>query len=68
MAALFEIEGIDGSGKGTQSSILESQLREMGYQAATISFPRYTSTAFGQLIGQFLNGQFGTLENVSTLR
>jgi dTMP kinase len=63
-ACLIAIEGIDGSGKGTQSRILVERLRQSGRKVELISFPRYEETFFGRLIGSFLNGQFGTLDQV----
>lgn len=64
MACLIAVEGIDGSGKGTQSARLVEALRSAGHSAALLSFPRYQDTRFGQQIGRFLNGQFGELDQV----
>ena len=64
MAVLIAIEGIDGSGKGTQSALITQRLNDLGYQTSRIQFPRYTETCFGQAIGDFLNGRFGSLEDV----
>ena len=58
------MEGIDGSGKGTQARRLHERLVESGSRAALISFPRYESTLFGKAVGDFLNGRFGTLDQV----
>ncbi|QDU36867.1 Thymidylate kinase [Maioricimonas rarisocia] len=65
MALLVAIEGIDGSGKGTQAARLQQSLNESGRPAALISFPRYDQTAFGRKIGDFLNGRFGRLDEVN---
>ncbi|MFG0295069.1 MAG: dTMP kinase [Maioricimonas sp. JB045] len=65
MALLVAIEGIDGSGKGTQAARLQQSLESAGRTAALISFPRYDQTAFGQRIGEFLNGRFGKLDEVN---
>jgi dTMP kinase len=62
---LIDIEGIDGSGKGTQARALCDRLRASGVTARLISFPRYDATFFGHAIGEFLNGRFGTLDEVS---
>lgn len=67
MARLIDIEGIDGSGKGTQSRLLCQRLQDAGYSTQLISFPRYDATFFGQAIGEFLNGQFGELHAVHPL-
>lgn len=64
MATLIAIEGIDGAGKGTQAGRLVSSLREMGLTVDSLQFPRYSATAFGSAIGDFLNGRFGSLNEV----
>ncbi len=64
MTALIAIEGIDGSGKGTQSGLLTQRLIDLGYHTSSIQFPRYSATTFGKAIGDFLNGRFGSLEEV----
>lgn len=64
MATLIAIEGIDGSGKGTQSARLVKSLSELGYRVGMLQFPRYGATAFGTAIGDFLNGRFGELHQV----
>lgn len=65
MCELIVIEGIDGSGKGTQASRLLENLRATGRRCELFSFPRYRETRFGAMIGQFLNGRFGQLNEVS---
>ncbi|HAA48654.1 MAG TPA: dTMP kinase [Planctomycetaceae bacterium] len=65
MSFLIAIEGIDGSGKGTQARQLVDRLTSNGISNALLSFPRYSDTLFGAAIGQFLNGDFGPLENVA---
>lgn len=64
MAFLVAIEGIDGSGKGTQAQRLREALDAAGVQTALLSFPRYGQTRFGRAIGEFLNGKFGQLDQV----
>ncbi len=64
MSLLVVIEGIDGSGKGTQSALLRDRLLARGLKASLLSFPRYDATFFGQRIGDFLNGRFGQLNEV----
>ncbi len=64
MALLVVIEGIDGSGKGTQSARLRDRLLARGLRTSLLSFPRYAATFFGQRIGDFLNGRFGQLNEV----
>lgn len=64
MGLLVAIEGIDGSGKGTQAALLHRRLVESGHRAALLGFPRYSETFFGARIGDFLNGRFGRLDEV----
>lgn len=64
MAVLIAIEGIDGSGKGTQAGKLHERCLAAGIKASLIGFPRYTDTLFGKSIGDFLNGRFGKLDEV----
>ena len=64
MSTLIAIEGIDGAGKGTQATNLVQRLNAAGTSANSIQFPRYSSTTFGTAIGDFLNGKFGSLDEV----
>ena len=63
MAKLIVIEGIDGIGKGTQSKLLLERIAASGARTRLISFPVYDSP-FGAMIGEYLNGVYGTLEAV----
>lgn len=60
---LIALEGIDGSGKGTQVALLEKALVAQGHAVYSIGFPQYDSW-FGKMVGQFLNGDLGALETV----
>jgi len=62
---LIAIEGIDGSGKGTQAGRLHQKCQEQGVTSSLIGFPRYDQTLFGKSIGDFLNGRFGQLDEVN---
>lgn len=64
VATLVAVEGIDGSGKGTQTQLLQERLRSDGLTVARLQFPRYSETNFGHAIGDFLNGRFGSLDQV----
>lgn len=64
MATIIAIEGIDGAGKGTQSRQLVERLISFGVKATGLQFPRYSETTFGGAIGDFLNGRFGSLDQV----
>lgn len=60
---LIAIEGIDGSGKRTQLGLLAAELTTLGHSVYSTGFPQYNSW-FGQMVGRFLNGDFGPLETV----
>jgi dTMP kinase len=64
LGKLIAIEGVDGSGKRTQTDLLARALAARGVPCATFSFPRYGSF-FGKMIARFLNGEFGPLEAVN---
>lgn len=64
MTVLIAIEGIDGAGKGTQARRLVERLNGAGLRTAGLQFPRYSETTFGAAIGDFLNGRFGSLDQV----
>ena len=65
LGKLIAIEGIDGSGKRTQLDLLAAALTAAEGQHSVYStgFPQYDSW-FGKMVGQFLNGEFGTLDSV----
>jgi len=56
------IEGIDGSGKGTQAAALQ----RITEKSKVISFPRYTEF-YGRRVGEYLNGKYGQLDQVHPL-
>jgi len=57
------IEGIDGSGKRTQTEALARAFSSRGTAFTQISFPRYEGF-FGKLVARYLNGEFGSLTSV----
>jgi dTMP kinase len=57
------LEGIDGSGKGTQLEMLARAFESRGIAFNRVSFPRYVGF-FGKLVANFLNGEFGPLDDV----
>lgn len=59
MPKLIAIEGLDGSGKGTQSLILADKLTEMGYRVCTMSFPDYESEGSAP-VRMYLGGELGS--------
>lgn len=57
-AKLIAIEGSDGSGKQTQSILLEQNLRAMGYKVFRYAFPSYGEKQ-AKLAEEYLSGSFG---------
>jgi len=55
---LIVIEGLDGSGKATQSGMLLDALTAQGKRVRRISFPDYASDS-SALVKMYLAGQFG---------
>ena len=59
MGKLIVIEGLDGSGKGTQAQLLFETLEKQGRKVKKISFPVYSSDS-SALVRMYLAGQFGS--------
>ncbi len=59
------IEGSDGVGKKTQADILIKLFRRDGKQVVFYDFPQYERSFFGQMVGQYLNGEFGDINDAS---
>lgn len=55
---LVVIEGLDGSGKGTQAKLLAESFRREGGEIRQISFPDYDSPS-SALVKMYLAGEFG---------
>ena len=55
---LIVIEGLDGSGKATQSRLLYEELQKRGLHVGKLSFPDYDSPSSGP-VRMYLNGEFG---------
>ena len=58
MPKLIAIEGLDGSGKGTQSLLLSESLEREGYRVRTMSFPDYESEGSAP-VRMYLGGELG---------
>lgn len=56
---LIVIEGLDGSGKATQTKLLCERLTESGHTVKRVSFPAYDSDS-SALVKMYLRGDFGT--------
>lgn len=56
---LIVIEGLDGSGKATQTAILAQQLQKRGIPVKTVSFPDYEKP-WSCLVRMYLDGEFGS--------
>lgn len=58
MGKLIIFEGLDGSGKGTQTDLLCQALRAKGEDPMQITFPDYESDS-SALVKMYLSGKFG---------
>jgi dTMP kinase len=64
VGVLLALEGIDGSGKGTQAARLADAARAAGFSVASFSFPTYDGNPFAEAIAGYLNGDFGSADEV----
>ena len=58
MGKLIIFEGLDGSGKGTQTHLTAENLRAEGRELRQITFPNYQSPS-SSLVKMYLGGEFG---------
>lgn len=56
-------EGLDGSGKSTQTKLLVDYLKKQGREVVKIDFPQHGEKSSG-MVDNYLNGKYGTAENV----
>lgn len=61
---LIVIEGLDGTGKATQTKLLLKKLKKEKYQTAVFDFPQYHQF-FGKLVAAYLRGEFGKADEVN---
>ncbi|MDR1527447.1 MAG: thymidylate kinase [Dysgonamonadaceae bacterium] len=61
---LLVIEGLDGSGKSTQIELLKKKLDASGIQCRYIHFPMLNRGRYGELVAEFLRGEYGALHEV----
>lgn len=61
---LIVIDGTDGSGKSTQTSLLMDRLIKDGYNVRVVDFPEYYKNFFGAFIGHCLSEQYYNWINI----
>jgi len=61
---LIVIEGLDSSGKATQTKLLVKRLKKEGMSCTFVSFPRYYSSFYGQMVARYLRGEFGKINTI----
>ena len=61
---IIVIEGLDGSGKSTQIELLKTKLEKTGIDYKYIHFPMLNQGKYGELIAEFLRGEYGTVHEV----
>lgn len=61
---LIVLEGLDGAGKSTQVKKLKEYLLGKGVNLRYLHFPRYDAPLYGDLIGKYLRGDLGSIEQV----
>lgn len=58
-SSIIVIEGLDGSGKATQTKILYDKLMSKGIKTRRLEFPDYSNPS-SSLVKMYLNGDFGS--------
>ncbi len=61
---LIVIDGLDGSGKATQTALLIERMEREGLRVKTISFPQYGHKSVGP-VEEYLSGKYGSAEEVT---
>jgi len=62
--SLIVLEGSDGSGKGTQFSLLSERLKAVGYDVAVFDFPQYEKQS-SYFVRRYLEGKYGPAADIS---
>tara|TARA_Y100000310_G_scaffold334635_1_gene414844 strand:- start:3198 stop:4274 length:1077 start_codon:yes stop_codon:yes gene_type:complete len=63
LGRFITIDGIDASGKNTQTKLLRQWLEGLGFIVNHIAFPMY-ERHFGKLVAKYLRGEFGSKEDL----
>ena len=61
---IIVIEGLDGAGKSTQIELLKSKLEQIEIDYKYIHFPMLNQGRYGELIAEFLRGEYGAVKDV----
>jgi len=61
---IIVIEGLDGAGKSTQIELLKTKFEENGIDYKYIHFPMLNQGQYGELIAEFLRGEYGAVKDV----
>lgn len=64
MNRFIVLEGLDGSGKSTQTALLKGYFDEHNINYKYLHFPQTHTPYFGDLISRFLRGELGKIEDV----
>ena len=59
MSYFIVLEGLDGSGKGTQTELLKNRLEAEGHRVRLLDFPNYSSEGC-TLVRMYLDGKLGS--------
>jgi dTMP kinase len=61
---IITIEGLDGAGKSTQIDLLVNRFKSFNVKHKFIHFPMLNKGVYGNLIAEYLRGEFGSVETV----
>lgn len=61
---IITIEGLDGAGKSTQIDLLRKRFKRLNIRHKFIHFPMLNEGCYGELIAEYLRGEYGGLDTV----